>query len=236
MNGFLDFFKGLMVKGDAPSLIIILTCFLISLILVFVPGIWKISRNVITVAHEGGHALIAKLTFRKVSGIKLNYNTSGVTITKGKQYGLGAILTTMAGYIAPALMALGLSFLLSNGYIRLTLFIVLILLFLMLIMIRSLWGIVIMLPLTAGFYYLFTQVPYLQVFVLMLLTSFLIVGSLKPIIELYIQRQESRDRANDADQLQKLTLIPYHFWILFFLIVSVFADVFAFYFLFRDLF
>lgn len=223
MNKVTSIWENISTVSDPPNLTLLLVCFAIAIVLVVTPA-WSLSRNIITVAHEGGHALIAKLTFRQVSGIKLNANTSGVTITKGKQYGIGAILTTVAGYIAPALLALGMSYLLSLGYIRLTLLIVGILLILMLIMIRNIWGLLIVAPLVFGAYYAYGQTEVLQLAVLTFLTVFLIVGSLKPIIELYIQRYRGGDRNNDADQLRRLTLLPYHFWILFFLIVTLLAD------------
>ena len=40
-------------------------------------GVWRVSRNAITIAHEGGHGLIALLTGRRLDGIRLHSDTSG---------------------------------------------------------------------------------------------------------------------------------------------------------------
>ena len=70
-------------------------------------GVWRIARNAITIAHEGGHGLVALLTGRSLSGIRLHSDTSGLTVSRGKPTGLGMILTAAAGYTAPPLLGLG---------------------------------------------------------------------------------------------------------------------------------
>lgn len=55
--------------------------------------VWRLSRNAITIAHEGGHGLIALLTGRQLSGIRLHSDTSGLTVSRGKPTGIGMILT-----------------------------------------------------------------------------------------------------------------------------------------------
>ena len=61
----------------------------------------------ITIVHEAGHALVAVLVGRRLSGIRLHSDTSGLTLTKGKPYGPGMVLTALAGYVAPSLLGLG---------------------------------------------------------------------------------------------------------------------------------
>jgi Peptidase M50B-like len=51
----------------------------IAFVLVAADGVWRRSRNVITVAHEAGHAVAALATGRRVTGIMLHSDTSGVT-------------------------------------------------------------------------------------------------------------------------------------------------------------
>ena len=57
---------------------------LIALALVGVNTTWRVVRNAITIAHEGGHAAAAVLTGRRLRGIRLHSDTSGLTIMKGK--------------------------------------------------------------------------------------------------------------------------------------------------------
>ncbi|MER7204738.1 M50 family metallopeptidase, partial [Streptomyces sp. NPDC000188] len=65
---------------------------------VIVPhNIWRLSRNAITIAHEGGHGIVALLSGRRLDGIRLHSDTSGLTVSRGKPSGLGMILTAAAG-------------------------------------------------------------------------------------------------------------------------------------------
>ena len=52
---------------------------------------WQLTRGLITIAHEGGHALMALLTRRKLEGIRLHSDTSGVTLTRGRPTGPGMV-------------------------------------------------------------------------------------------------------------------------------------------------
>src|SRR5688572_18310971 len=63
---------------------------------------WQLTRGLITIAHEGGHALMALFTRRKLQGIRLHSDTSGVTVTRGRPNGPGMVLTALAGYLAPS--------------------------------------------------------------------------------------------------------------------------------------
>ena len=83
--------------------------------------IWRLTRNAVTIAHEGGHGLVALLTGRRLDGIRLHSDTSGLTVSRGKPSGLGMILTAAAGYTAPPLLGLGGAWLLAAGHITLLL-------------------------------------------------------------------------------------------------------------------
>ena len=50
-----------------------------ALLVVSVNGSWRLARNAITIAHEGGHALVSLLSGRRLDGIRLHADTSGVT-------------------------------------------------------------------------------------------------------------------------------------------------------------
>ncbi|WP_425569005.1 M50 family metallopeptidase [Nonomuraea salmonea] len=106
---------------------------------------WQVSRGLITIAHEGGHAVMALLTRRKLEGIRLHSDTSGVTLTRGRPTGPGMVLTAMAGYVAPPLLGLGAAWLTEQGHITLLIWGVLLLLVCMLLLIRNLYGALILL-------------------------------------------------------------------------------------------
>ena len=52
---------------------------------------WHLTRNAITIAHEGGHALASLLTGRRLDGIRLHSDTSGETRSRGKPHGPGMV-------------------------------------------------------------------------------------------------------------------------------------------------
>jgi hypothetical protein len=83
-------------QPDPPALLVLVTA-LIALAVVAVRPVWRIARNAITIAHEGGHALAALLTGRKLRGIRLEFDTSGLTLSAGRPTGPGMILTLMGG-------------------------------------------------------------------------------------------------------------------------------------------
>ena len=53
-----------------PSLWLVAATGLVALGAVLPHGVWRISRNAVTIAHEGGHGLVALLTGRQLSGIR----------------------------------------------------------------------------------------------------------------------------------------------------------------------
>ena len=71
----------------------------IALIVVLNTGSWRLSGKVITIAHEGGHALVSVLSGRKLDGIRLHPDSSGVTYSRGPRTGPGLVLTAAAGYV-----------------------------------------------------------------------------------------------------------------------------------------
>lgn len=194
-----------------------------SLLLVFSP-IWAVSRNAITVVHEGGHAFVGILFGRRISGIKLHSDTSGVTISRGNPRGLGMVFTTAAGYTSPALLGLGIQYLSSSGRVLLGITILATFLAVIFLSVRNFWGFLVVIPLLVGFYFTFLVSPEMQAFLLIFIATFLTVASLKPIVELQILRRQREAEDSDADQLASLTLIPGVVWVGYFFLVSITAN------------
>jgi hypothetical protein len=218
-----------------PELWMLVLAWVIALLLTATP-LWSAARNAITVVHEGGHALMAVLWGRRIAGIKLNADTSGVTISSGKPWGLGVIFTAAAGYTAPAALGLFLAYLSSEGRSFLALVILGVSMVLIFLSIRNLWGIVVTVPLTVGLYYVLQLNDSVQTFALVAVAAFLTVASTRPIIELQRARHKGEADESDADQLQKLTLvIPGLLWVGFFLAFSVAANVLTVWLMTKDL-
>ena len=74
-------------------------------VLVLSPTLWGRSRHAVTIAHEGAHGLAALVTGRRLSGIRLHSDTSGLTVSAGRPAGPGMVLTAAAGYTGRACSA-----------------------------------------------------------------------------------------------------------------------------------
>lgn len=86
---------------------------LVVLGLVLFTGTW--AGSLVTVAHEGGHIAVAALTGRAPSGFRVHEGTGGGYTTIVGGWGLGLILTLMAGYVTPPLLGLGGAYLVLDG-------------------------------------------------------------------------------------------------------------------------
>ena len=68
---------------------------LVALVVVLNTGSWRVAGKVITIAHEGGHALLSVLTGRRLEGIRLHSDTSGETVSRGRQTGPGMVFLSL---------------------------------------------------------------------------------------------------------------------------------------------
>lgn len=75
---------------------------------VWIRPLWALARLGVTLAHELGHAIVGLLLGRRFVGFVLRGDMSGHAVTQGRSRGVGRVLTTWAGYPAPALLALGM--------------------------------------------------------------------------------------------------------------------------------
>jgi peptidase M50B-like protein len=187
---------------------------LIALVVVGHRPTWRVARNVVTIAHEGGHALIALLFGRKLDGIRLHSDTSGVTVSRGRPTGPGMVFTALAGYATPPLLGLAFALLLSDGRITLMLWASLALLAALLIMIRNAYGVVTVVGTGA----LIFAVSWLgdteiQAGFAYLAAWFLLVAGTRPVIELQRMRARHQAPQSDADQLAQLTGVPGLAWV-----------------------
>lgn len=205
-----------------PSRWLVLTTAAIALGAVLPHSVWRLSRNAVTIAHEGGHGLIAVLTGRRLDGIRLHSDTSGLTLSRGRPTGIGMILTASAGYVAPSLLGLGGAWLLAANHITLLLWSATALLLLMLIMIRNAYG-VLTVFLTGGLFLLVSWLtdPEVQAAFAYGVVWFLLLGGVRPVFELQGKRRRGGASDSDADQLSRLTHVPALAWLLLFHVVTI---------------
>jgi len=208
-------------QPDPPPLLAVITG-LIALAVVSARLPWRVARNAITIAHEGGHALAALLTGRRLRGIRLHSDTSGLTLSAGRPTGPGMILTLLAGYLAPSLIGLAGAGLLGGNRITLLLWIAVALLLAMLVMIRNVFGVISILV-TGGVVLAVSVAASPQVQAAFAYTGvwFLLFGGVRPVGELQTLRRRGGLPHSDADQLAGLTGVPALVWVGLFGIVNL---------------
>ncbi len=124
-----------------PPRLLVLGTAVAALILVGWRRAWPLSRTVVTIAHEGGHALVALAVGRRLDGIRVHRSTAGLTVSAGNASGPGIVATAAAGYLAPPLLGLGAAALLATGHLVAALLLSLVLLAALALMVRNAYGI-----------------------------------------------------------------------------------------------
>jgi len=191
-------------------------------LLVGSPTLWRTTRHAVTIAHEGAHGLVALAAGRRLSGIRLHSDTSGLTLSAGRPTGPGMVLTCAAGYTGPGLFGLGAAAVLASGHAVGLLWALLVLLALLLVQIRNwygLWSVLV----TGGVVFAATWwlPPDGQAAFAALATWFLLLAAPRTVVELQTSRRRRGARDSDADQLARLTRLPGLFWVGVFLVVDV---------------
>jgi hypothetical protein len=200
---------------------------LVALVVVLNTGSWRLTGKVITIAHEGGHALVSVLSGRRLDGIRLHSDNSGVTYSRGRRHGPGLVLTAAAGYVMPSLLGAGAAWLLAARHLTAMLWLALVLLAATFLAVRNLFGAVAVLV-TAGavFAVSYYATAVVQAGFAYLAAWFLLFGGVRPVVELArgtLGRRQRWTRGSDADQLARLTGAPAGLWVTLFVLVSLAA-------------
>lgn len=213
--------RALSVQPAPPAEVILLIAAVAALAVLIRP-IWPVTRLLITITHEGAHGFAALLTGRRLHGIRLHSDTSGLTLSSGRPTGPGMIIMLIAGYLGPALVGVGAALLLAAGRGVGFLWLLLILLALLLVQIRNFYGLLVILGVGAALVAItWYATPTVQSGIAYLITWILLIAAPKPVLELIRQRGRSHTAGSDADQLAKLTPIPALIWSVFFLLANV---------------
>jgi hypothetical protein len=205
-----------------PPQEVVLASAAVALVVVLSRRVWPVARTVITIAHEGGHATAAVLARRRLRGIRLHSDTSGVTLSHGRPSGPGMVFTAAAGYVAPSLAGAAYAVLLWADRITAALWLGVVALLVMLVFIRNVYGVVAVVgtgALVVGVA-MFTE-PRVQAAFAYAFAWFLLLGGVRPVIELQRLRSMRLAPDSDADQLARLTRVPGLLWVGWFALVSV---------------
>ena len=192
----------------------------IGLAVVLAPGLWPIARNAVTIVHEAGHAFVGTLVGRRITGIRVHSDTSGVTLSRGRPRGPGMVATLAAGYPAGAALGLVVAWLASLGYAHGVLALLIVILALSLAQIRNWYGLWVLLVAGAVVLAVAFRLPEpAPALFATALATFFGAGSLRTCFELAAARR-GPGGSSDADQLGDITVLPAGAWLLVFTLVS----------------
>jgi hypothetical protein len=218
----LDTLREIFGPQSRPETATVLVTLALALVLVVFRETWRVARNAVTIAHEGGHALFALLSGRRLQGIKLHSDTSGLTLSRGRPSGPGMVLTLLFGYPAPPLIGLAGAVLLTMGRANLVLWLTLVLLAGVLVMIRNFYGLLAVLATGVLVFLVTWYAPdWMQVGFAYAGVWFLLVGGVRPVFELQRHRRTGRGYASDADQLAGVTVLPPLGWVFLFFLIAL---------------
>ena len=207
-----------------PPLWLVLASGALALVVVASARVWPVARTVVTIVHEGGHALVALVTGQRLIRVRLYRNTAGETVSTGKPDGAGVALTAAAGYPAPSLLGLGAAALLAIGHLTGMLLLSLLMLAGLAVAVRNAYGMLAVLITAADVAVVCLYAPpVVQAGFGYAMTWFLLLGGVRPVIELQRDRRRGRAWRSDADQLARLTRVPGGAWVTIFGIIAIAA-------------
>jgi hypothetical protein len=224
----------------APPAWLVAVTGLAALLIVLNTASWRLAGQVITIAHEGGHALVSVLSGRRLEGIRLHADNSGVTYSRGKRRGPGLVLTAAAGYLTPPLLGAGAAALLAARHPAALLWLALVLLAATFLAVRNAFGALAVLVTAVGVFAVsYFASAAVQAGFAYLAAWFLLLGGMRPALDLTRRRSSRRrsssrgSRANnrgstraglsDADQLARLTGVSRGVWVTAFILVATAA-------------
>lgn len=205
-----------------PEPAMLLLWAVVALVFVGMPQGYRLVRHLVTLLHEAGHAAVALLTGRRLRGIRLHSDTSGVTLSRGRASGPGLVATLAAGYPTPALVAWGAAALLAGGYAVGVLWALVLLCLLMMVQVRNLYGAMVLLLVggavgAAGWWLPEVVLGHLAT----VLVWTLLVAAPRSVVELARAHRSGRGATSDAGQLARVTGVPAAVWLAIFWMVTV---------------
>lgn len=204
-----------------PPRAVVLATAALAAVVVATPGAWRVARHGVTLVHEAGHAAVAVLTGRRLAGVRLHADTSGLTTSVGRPRGPGMVATAASGYPMPGLLGLGAAALASRGYAVGVLWCLLLVVAVLGLGVRNLWGVWSVLVTGAALAAVTWWAPVgWQTAAAWAVAWFLLLAAPRAVLELQRSRRRGR-RTSDADVLARLTRVPGPVWVVLFLAATV---------------
>lgn len=184
--------------------------------LVLVPPLWRTVRVLVTIVHELGHALVGIACGRRFTGLVLRGDMSGHAVTVGRERGPGRVLSTWAGYPAPAVVGALAVRLAGAGWSAPLLGVITALLLVGLVRVRSWYTAAVMVAVSAATAALWWWGgPALRAAVVLGAGAFLVVGAWRHLGAVVARPSAGSDPA----VLARLTRIPSALWVAGYVVV-----------------
>lgn len=195
-----------------------------AVLVVAVPPVWRVLRLAVTLVHELGHAVVGLAVGRRFTGFVLRGDMSGHAVTVGRSRGLGRVVTTWAGYPAPAVVGAAMVWTAGRGWAAPVTTLVLGVLLVAAVRVRSaLTALVMAVAIGATGALWWWRDDDLQAQVLLGLGLVLVAGGWRHLGAVL----RSRDRGSDAAVLAMLTRVPRVLWTASFVLVCAAATALA---------
>ncbi len=205
----------------APSSATVLATAAVAALVVLWPPAWRVARHGVTLVHEAGHAGVAVLTGRRLAGIRLHSDTSGLTTSVGRPRGPGMVLTAAAGYVAPGMLGLAAAWATANGRGVALLWALLLVVVVLGVGVRNLFGLWSVLVTGVTLVAVTWWAPTVwQTLAACTVSWYLLLGAVRTVTELGRTRARGA-RTSDADVLARLTHVPAILWVGVFGLVTV---------------
>jgi len=188
--------------------------------------LWRFSMHAITVAHEGGHALIGMLLGGKVSKVEIGSVGGGGTYISIA--GLPRVFELLAGYLGPSIVGFtGVLMIIRDVSPRTILMLSLVFTIFVLVLVRDFFSFVVAGGTVALLWVLVTRAePSVQLGFAYVWVWFMLMGSSRKIPDLFWGMTKQKG-TSDAEKLGKLTHVTDLFWLFLFWLGSVGALVYG---------
>jgi hypothetical protein len=187
-----------------------------SLLVVAVKPLWRVLRIAVTLVHELGHAVVGMAVGRRFTGFVLRGDMSGHAVTVGRPRGFGRVVSTWAGYPAPAVVGAAMVWVAGRGWAAALIGGVIVILVVALIRARSALTLIVMLvSLAATGALWWWRDDLLQAQLLVGAGIVLVIGAWRHLAAV----AATRDRSSDPGVLASLTHVPRVLWNLSFAVV-----------------
>ncbi len=182
---------------------------LVAVVVVATPAVWRVVRLGVTLVHELGHAGVGLLAGREFTGFVLRGDMSGHAVTRGPVRGAGRVVSTWAGYPAPAVLGAALVWAAGRGWSAPVLTALVAALLLALVRVRSVLTVLVVLACLVGLGALWWwRTDAVQAQVLLGLGVVLVVGAWRHLAAVL----PDRSRGSDPGVLAALTRVPRVVW------------------------